>query len=562
MSQTNVTEKVTTKKERVENSVEIIDDEPKSPDTLRRQRVMEEAKLTIEGEKQKAIEIQQQRIMAMLDSGDSEKLGTDDSTLQEVSGVEADESQSMLEETENPDNKNTIVMSGDSLSQTLSQDKSVEVIPAEQSTQPVANEIFEEIQSELDSKTRSHEDAISEKNTLETMLAQEISHRKYIEMKLAQSKAELKANEDVVVNLQAALKNPAPPTNTEYSAEVQNKLKQLKKFMEDNRILTAKADSLKRENESLKKRFIDAKACAERERRNAQSFKHKVNTLTGDLNQLKGLTFCKVDSCPNEKSCGRSQARKEENKKDCVFWLKGYCRKEQRCKDKHSVEARTKLWDAEVAGGSGATIASSNNFCSGNANNNGKANNHGNTKHKNSKKQTHKQNNQGRAGQQQRVQNSPPPPPPAATTAPAALAPAVTASTPATAPLAPMAPLAPVPAPGPSYTPTSTSTTSSTQLQMTPLPPIGMLPSVQMPCVPMPGYNPMIGWGGINISQLTAMQAQSMTRMQRMEEVRVEINRVRELINTARSQLPGPGSEELQTLIQKESELTTQLNML
>ena len=220
-------EKVTTKKERVENSVEIIDDEPKSPDTLRRQRVMEEAKLTIEGEKQKAIEIQQQRIMAMLDSGDSEKLGTDDSTLQEVSGVEAGESQSMLEETENPDNDNTIVMSGDSLSQTLSQDKSVEVIPAEQSTQPAANEILEEIQAELDSKTRSHEDAISEKNTLETMLAQEISHRKYIEMKLAQSKAELKANKDVVVNLQAALKNPAPPTNTEYSAEVQNKLKQL-----------------------------------------------------------------------------------------------------------------------------------------------------------------------------------------------------------------------------------------------------------------------------------------------------------------------------------------------
>ena len=72
----------------------------------------------------------------------------------------------------------------------------------------------------------------------------------------------------------------------------------------------------------------------------------------------------------------------------------------------------------------------------------------------------------------------------------------------------------------------------------------------------------MMGWGGINIAQLTAMQAQSMTRMQRMEEVRVEINRVRELINTARGQVPGPGSEELQTLIQKETELATQLNLL
>ena len=89
-----------------------------------------------------------------------------------------------------------------------------------------------------------------------------------------------------------------------------------------------------------------------------------------------------------------------------------------------------------------------------------------------------------------------------------------------------------------------------------------MLPSVQMPGVPMPGYNPMMGWGGINVAELTAMQAQSMTQMQRMEEVRVEINKLRDQINTARSQLPGPGSSDLQTLIQKESELTTQLNMI
>ena len=253
--------------------------------------------------------------MALRDSGDREKLSEGDPSLQEESAMEADESRSMLEETENHENDNTIVVSGDSLSQTLSQDKSVEVIQAEQSTQPAANEILEEIQAELDSVTKSRDDAISEKNTLETMLAQEISYRKYVETKLAEAKSELKANEEVVVNLQTALRNPAPPANTELSAEVQNKLKQVKKLTEDNRIVTAKADFLKKENEGLKKKLVDAKACAERERRNAQSFEHRVNVLTGDLNQLKGLTFCKVDNCPNEKTCGRSHARKEENKK-------------------------------------------------------------------------------------------------------------------------------------------------------------------------------------------------------------------------------------------------------
>ena len=71
-----------------------------------------------------------------------------------------------------------------------------------------------------------------------------------------------------------------------------------------------------------------------------------------------------------------------------------------------------------------------------------------------------------------------------------------------------------------------------------------------------------ISGGGINVAAMTAMQAQSMTRLQRMEEVRIEINKVREQINTARSQLSGTGTSDVQTLIQKESELSTQLNML
>ena len=93
-----------------------------------------------------------------------------------------------------------------------------------------------------------------------------------------------------------------------------------------------------------------------------------------------------------------------------------------------------------------------------------------------------------------------------------------------------------------------------------------MLPGVQMPSYNPMMANSMMGWGsinpGINVAQLTAMQAQSMTRLQRMEEVRVEINRVREQINSAREQHQGQGSSELQTLIAKEKELTTQLNLV
>ena len=68
-----------------------------------------------------------------------------------------------------------------------------------------------------------------------------------------------------------------------------------------------------------------------------------------------------------------------------------------------------------------------------------------------------------------------------------------------------------------------------------------------------------ISWGGVNIPQLTAIQAQSMTRSQKQEEVRLEINKLREQINAANNQLPGQGTVDLPTLVQKEAELTRSL---
>merc|ERR1711894_339511 len=84
-------EEIETKREKIEeNSVEIIEQEPKSPATLNRERVMSEAKLLLESEKAKALTAQQNRIMALLDSdsGDSGKLANvtslvEDSTVNE-----------------------------------------------------------------------------------------------------------------------------------------------------------------------------------------------------------------------------------------------------------------------------------------------------------------------------------------------------------------------------------------------------------------------------------------------------------------------------------------------
>ena len=73
------------------------------------------------------------------------------------------------------------------------------------------------------------------------------------------------------------------------------------------------------------------------------------------------------------------------------------------------------------------------------------------------------------------------------------------------------------------------------------------------------GPYPNLGWGGVNVAQLTATQAQTMTRSQKQEEVRLEINRLREQINSARSQQQGQGSSDLPALIQKEAELTQSL---
>ena len=56
-----------------------------------------------------------------------------------------------------------------------------------------------------------------------------------------------------------------------------------------------------------------------------------------------------------------------------------------------------------------------------------------------------------------------------------------------------------------------------------------------------------------------SIQAQTITRGQKQEEVRLEINKLHEQINTANNQLPGQGTVDLPALVQKEAELTRSL---
>ena len=51
-------------------------------------------------------------------------------------------------------------------------------------------------------------------------------------------------------------------------------------------------------------------------------------------------------------------------------------------------------------------------------------------------------------------------------------------------------------------------------------------------------------------------------RMQHLQEVRLEINNIRDQINTAGSQLPGQGTVDMQTLLQKEAKLTLKQSLI
>ena len=536
---------------------------------------MAEAKLTIKGAKQKSLEAQNKMIMNLLDSGDSDELAA---SVVSTQGEEAsvNQSRSLLED---GDGEITMVVDGreqriialdDQLSQQVE-------IPTEQSseliTQPDTNEIVREIQEELDQKTKSLEEAISEKNTLETMLSMEINQRKYVEAKLAKAKADLEENEGIVVDLQQALKNPAPPTDLDPAVE--GKLKKLSEnnrvLVENNKILTAKSQSQKKEIETLRKKLKDAQAVAEGERKNAQSWEHRVNMLTGDMNQLKGLTYCKVEACTDEKVCGRSHAKKPENRRDCQYWLKGYCRWENRCHQRHDVGARSRaLADTsdDVVVPIGANQGNNSNTSSNNP-----------RQPKAQQPRAQKKKGGGKIPNQTPLnpQLNPPQQPPQLNQSPQLNQPPPTQQQqqiqPPTQPpqQQPLQPLQPLPPPHSqtSQTPHVPPQSAPVQThQYTPLAPLTTpLNMVQYPhFIPTAAQNfpnlgtyPNIGWVGVNIPQLTAIQAQSMTRSQKQEEVRLEINKLREQINTANSQLPGQGTVDLQALITKEAELTRSL---
>ena len=74
--------------------------------------------------------------------------------------------------------------------------------------------------------------------------------------------------------------------------------------------------------------------------------------------------------------------------------------------------------------------------------------------------------------------------------------------------------------------------------------------------MPAPVQQPQ-QWPTPNVVQMTAVQATEMTRNQRLEELRIELNTVQSQIANVRYQ--PPGSVDMATLFQKEAELRTKM---
>ncbi len=62
---------------------------------------------------------------------------------------------------------------------------------------------------------------------------------------------------------------------------------------------------------------------------------------------MERKTICLDKDCTDDKVCGRSHERKEENRTNCIYFLNGYCRLESECTYKHDEGFRSRKWEAE-----------------------------------------------------------------------------------------------------------------------------------------------------------------------------------------------------------------------
>ena len=287
------------------------DEEPlsQSPSSIERRRKQAEAKLALEGYRQK------KEIMAILNSDDS---NDGQGNIQ----VNPDVSHSLLEDT-------TIHPPVDSLDLT-NVGPGVEGMEQETQESPDAV-LLREAKEELTRRTKSLEDALADRDTLQTQLALERRSKQVLENRLTRTKKELEEAVETADGLRAAMADPS----IHHSQEVNRVMAELTNA--NNKI-----SKLSKELEKAKALRKEALDQADSSRRLAQSWEQRIQHLEGESMLLKKQTNCNNRDCHDEKQCGRSHANKPENRagKLCDFFMRGYCNKAEECPFRHDPEAR------------------------------------------------------------------------------------------------------------------------------------------------------------------------------------------------------------------------------
>ena len=196
------------------------------------------------------------------------------------------------------------------------------------------NQEVKDLESELQAKTRSLQDALSDVNeltvkvaTVQRKLEDSLIKNENLSKKLKAKETEVRDQAIVIADLTANIKEPAKHDAKKIKA-LQTKVKTLEKKLEDSL------------NEVKK-----TAAAAEQQRSIAASYETMHKDLKSEITRMKRATLCKDDNCRSEKECGRSHTKKEENNGPCRYYFFGKCTKGKDCPYKHDPIAKKAFFD-------------------------------------------------------------------------------------------------------------------------------------------------------------------------------------------------------------------------
>ena len=239
------------KKERKDDETADIEP-PDSPATAKRKQLLEEAKKTIEVEKAKNIKQQKDHILQLLDGSDSSGESPNISTIEPPTLL--NDSINLLDETKMEEGAEKTINIDETVTESRLQEAidnssldlnfTTQGMSAEQgdpsmiSQDSDTNNLVKDIQQELDLRTRSLQDCMSDKDILTTQLAMEIKKKEVAENTIAKKNKELEDCLATITALQESVKNPAPPSTSVLTDEDMAKIKRLK---DENDTLKKKA---------------------------------------------------------------------------------------------------------------------------------------------------------------------------------------------------------------------------------------------------------------------------------------------------------------------------------